>query len=61
MSRLRGHIAGAGLRIVREELHGTATIRRLPRLIADAVRGNPLTRDIFISNMEYVLGHEGAP
>jgi SAM-dependent methyltransferase len=55
VSRLRAQIAAAGLRIVREELHVTATIRRLPRMFADAVRQDGLLRDIFISNMEYVL------
>jgi SAM-dependent methyltransferase len=60
VSRLRSQIAATGLRIVREELHVTATIRRLPRFVADAVRHDALTRDIFISNMEYVLAHEGS-
>jgi SAM-dependent methyltransferase len=60
VSRLRKQIADAGLTVVREELHVTATIRRLPRFIADAVREDALTRDVFISNMEYVLAHEGS-
>jgi hypothetical protein len=59
VSSLRGQIAGAGLAIVREELHVTATIRRLPRVLADAVKEGTLLRDVFISNMEYVLAHEG--
>jgi len=59
VSSLRAHIAAAGLRIVREDLHVTATIRRLPRLLAGAVRENRMTRDIFISNMEYLLAHQG--
>jgi len=58
VARLRSHIAAAGLRIVREELHLTGTIRRLPHVFADAVRENALTRDVFISNMEYVLAHQ---
>ena len=57
VSRLRGQIAAAGLAIVREELHVTGTVRRLPRPLGKAVRENPLTRDIFISNIEYVLAH----
>jgi SAM-dependent methyltransferase len=61
VSRLRAQIAAAGLAIVREELHVTATVRRLPKFLGDAVRENPLTRDIFISNMEYVLERDGAP
>jgi SAM-dependent methyltransferase len=60
VSSLRAQIAAAGLTIVREELHVTATIRRLPAFVADAVKVDGLTRDIFISNMEYVLAHEGS-
>lgn len=59
VSSLRSQIAGARLRILREELHVTRTIRRLPAFLADAVRENGLMRDIFISNMEYVLAHAG--
>lgn len=60
VSSLRSQIAGARLRILREELHVTRTIRRLPAFLADAVRENGLMRDIFISNMEYVLAHAGS-
>jgi hypothetical protein len=56
--RLRRQIAGAGLRIVREELHVTATVRRLPPVIAGWVRRSPFVQDVFISNMEYVLARE---
>ena len=56
---LRARIAAAGLDIVREELHVTGTIRRLPDFIGNALRDDGLTRDIFISNMEYVLAHTG--
>lgn len=55
VSRLRGQIARAGLSIVREELHVTATVRRLPAVLSRAIRDNGLIRDVFISNMEYVL------
>src|SRR5258708_10284980 len=58
VSRLRSQIAAAGLKIVREELHATATIRRLPSFIGNALKDDGLTRDIFISNMEYVLAHD---
>jgi SAM-dependent methyltransferase len=58
VSSLRRQIASAGLRIVREELHVTATVRRLPAVLAGLVRDNPLIRDIFISNMEYVLAKD---
>ena len=57
VSSLRGRIESAGLAVVREELHVTGTVRRLPRVLGDAVREDGLTRDIFISNMEYVLAH----
>jgi len=60
VAKLRQQIAAARLAIVREELHVTATIRRLPRGLADAVKENALVRDVFISNMEYVLAHEGS-
>ena len=60
VSRLRSQIARAGLHIVREELHVTGTVRRLPGFLANAVRSNGLTRDIFISNMEYVLARAGS-
>ena len=60
VSRLRSQIAAAGLSIVREELHATATIRRLPAFVGHALKENGLARDIFISNMEYVLAHAGS-
>ncbi len=55
VARLRRQIAGAGLRIVREELHATATVRRMPAPVARWLRDSPLTQDALISNMEYVL------
>ncbi len=58
VTRLRGQIAGAGLRIVREALHATSTVRRVPGPFGRWLRDSPLTRDIFISNMEYVLEPE---
>ena len=60
VTRLRGQIAAAGLRIVREELHVTGTVRRLPPFLGHAIGGSELTRDIFISNMEYVLAPAGS-
>ena len=53
--RLRAQIAAAGLRIVREELHVTGTVRRLPSAIGRWLRDSPLTQDALIGNMEYVL------
>jgi SAM-dependent methyltransferase len=55
VARLRRQIAVAGLRIVREELHVTATVRRLPGAMARWLRDSLLTQDALISNMEYVL------
>lgn len=53
--RLRAQIAGAGLRIVREELHVTSTVRRLPRPLRRWLRDSALTQDALISALEYVL------
>jgi ubiquinone/menaquinone biosynthesis C-methylase UbiE len=55
VARLRRQIVAAGLRIVREELHATATVRRLPAPLARWVRDSTLVQDALISNMEYVL------
>jgi len=55
VGRLRHQIADAGLRIVREELHVTGTVKRLPAAIARWLRDSALTQDVLISNMEYVL------
>jgi hypothetical protein len=43
------------LHVVREELHVTSTVRRLPAPLARWVRDSPLTQDALISNIEYVL------
>jgi len=59
--RLRRQIADAGLRVIREELHATATVRRLPRPIAAWLRDSPITQDALISNIEYVLALAGPP
>jgi SAM-dependent methyltransferase len=55
VTRLRRQIADAGLRVIREELHVTATVRRLPAPVARWIRDSALTQDALISNMEYVL------
>ena len=55
VARLRRQIAAAGLRMLREELHVTATVRRLPGFLAKRLRDSALVQDIVISNMEYVL------
>jgi SAM-dependent methyltransferase len=53
--RLRAQVAAAGLRVVREELHVTGTIRRLPGALGRWLRDSRLTQDALISNIEYVL------
>jgi SAM-dependent methyltransferase len=60
VSRLRNQIAAAGLRIVCEELHVTGTLRRMPAVLGRAIAGSELTRDVFISSMEYVLAPAGS-
>lgn len=55
VTRLRGQIAGAGLRVIREELHVTSTVRKLPAPVGRWLRDNPITQDALISNIEYVL------
>jgi ubiquinone/menaquinone biosynthesis C-methylase UbiE len=59
VARLRRQIAEAGFRIVREELHVTGTVRRLPARLGRWLRDSPLTQDALISNMEYVLAKAG--
>jgi 2-polyprenyl-3-methyl-5-hydroxy-6-metoxy-1,4-benzoquinol methylase len=56
--RLRSQIASAGLRVVREELHVTSTVKRLPGRIGRWLGESPLTQDALISNIEYVLAPE---
>jgi SAM-dependent methyltransferase len=58
--RLRAQIAAAGLAVVREELHATATVRRMPPPVARWLRDSPLTQDALISNMEYVLARSNS-
>jgi len=53
--RLRDQIAGAGLAVVREELHMTSTVKRMPKPIGRWLGNTPLTQNALISNMEYVL------
>jgi SAM-dependent methyltransferase len=55
VQRLRRQIAGAGLHIVREDLHVTGTVRRMPAPVARRLRDSPLTQDALISSMEYLL------
>lgn len=61
VTRLRRQIASAGLRTIREELHVTSTVRRLPAALARWVRDTPIAQDVLISNMEYVLAAPADP
>lgn len=53
--RLRNQIAAAGLRVVREDLNFSGTVRRLPAPLGRWIRNSRLLQDVFISSMEYVL------
>ena len=55
VKRLRGQIAAANLRIVREELHVTNTVKKMPAALGRWIGSSPLTQNALISNMEYVL------
>ncbi len=55
VTRLRRQIAEANLRVVREELHVTSTVRRLPGALGRWLKNSPFTQDALISNIEYVL------
>lgn len=55
IGRLRSQIAKAGLRVEREELGVTGTFRNLPFGLGRRLRDSPLTRDIVVGNVEYVL------
>ena len=60
VGRLRAQVRAAGFAVIREELHATATVRRMPRPLAQWLRDSPLTQDALISTIEYVLGKPGA-
>lgn len=57
VERLRGQIAAAGLDVVQEFLYVTGTFRNLPGPLSRWLRDSPLTQDIVIGNIEYVLRH----
>jgi hypothetical protein len=63
--RMRTLILDAGFEILREDLHQTRTFRQLPGPIARWLRDSPLTQDVVVGAVEYVLridehGREGA-
>lgn len=55
IGRMRTLILGAGFEILREDLHQTRTFRRLPGPIARWLRDSPLTQDVVVGAVEYVL------
>lgn len=57
VERLRGQVRDAGFDIVEEFLYMTGTFRNLPGPIPGWLRNSPLTQDIVIGNIEYVLRH----
>ena len=55
---LRANIATAGFRTVREDLAvSRLLVRNLPATLSSRVPDVPLIRDIFVTNMEYVLAN----
>jgi ubiquinone/menaquinone biosynthesis C-methylase UbiE len=57
VERLRGQVREVGFDVVEEFLYMTGTFRNLPGPIPDWLRNSPLTQDIVIGNIEYVLRH----
>ncbi len=53
--RMRTLILDAGFEILRENLHQTRTFRRLPGPVARWLRDSPLTQDVVVGAVEYVL------
>ncbi len=53
--RMRSLILDAGFEILREDLHQTRTFRRLPGPVARWLRDSPLTQDVVVGAVEYVL------
>ena len=56
--RLRAQVAAAGFRTIHEDLYLTGTFRRLPRPLRHWVRDSPLTQDIVIGHVQYVLARD---
>ena len=55
IQRLRTLILDAGFEILRETLHQTRTFRSLPGPVARWLRDSPLTQDIVVGAVEYVM------
>ena len=55
IQRLRGQIAAAGFTTLNEDLYLTGTFRGLPAPLRNWIRDTPLTQDIAIGHVQYVL------
>jgi SAM-dependent methyltransferase len=53
--RLRDQVTTAGFRVLKEDLHLTGTFRALPVPLRDWIRDSPLTQDVAIGHVQYVL------
>jgi len=58
LRRLRRQIHEAGFRVVHEHLTLIGTVRRMPPAVGRWLRDSPLTQDIVLGNVEYVLAPE---
>ena len=58
VTRLRDQIDRAGLRVVREYLSVSGTVKRLPASLGRKLRDSSLTQDFLLSNIEYVLARK---
>jgi SAM-dependent methyltransferase len=55
IGRMRTLILDAGFEILRESLHQTRTFRRLPGPVARWLRDSPLTQNVVVGAVEYVV------
>ena len=56
---LREQLAGAGFRVIREDLYVNSLAKRwLPAMVSSALPRVPLVRDILVTNQEYLLAVE---
>jgi ubiquinone/menaquinone biosynthesis C-methylase UbiE len=58
LERLRAQIAGAGFRMVDEDLYVTGTFRRLPAPLTRWLKESRLTQDIVIGHVQYLLARD---
>jgi ubiquinone/menaquinone biosynthesis C-methylase UbiE len=61
VARLRAQLAHAGFDILMEDLYMTGTFRRLPGPVSRWLRDSPLTQDIVIGHVQYVLRRGAGP